>query len=284
LVNMVNFSEMFYREFSIPKRNGSTRNIDAPYPSLYSIQRWILDNILSKIRIHASAFGFVKKRSVVDNAKMHLGKKCLLKMDIKEFFPSINLKRVIPIFLNLNYPQNISYILAKLCCKNGYLPQGSPASPYISNIVAKRLDSRLMAVSKTYFLQYSRYADDLVFSGDYIPHKFIKIVEEILQDEGFLPNKDKTKLIVGQGKKIITGISISNGKLTIPRNMKRTLRKEAHFILLNGLELHSAKINDRDPIYLERLIGKFNFWKCVEPESEYVLKTLNELKKCSSSI
>ena len=92
LLTMVKFSEQFYREFSIPKRNGSTRNIDAPYPSLYSVQKWILDNILSKIRVHASAFGFVKKRSVVDHAKVHLGKKCLLKMDIKDFFPSINIK------------------------------------------------------------------------------------------------------------------------------------------------------------------------------------------------
>jgi len=199
-------------------------------------------------------------------------------------FTGICIKRVISIFRNLNYPQNISYIFAKLCCKNDCLPQGSPTSPYISNIILKRLDNRLVTLSKTYFLQYSRYADDLVFSGDYIPHKFIKIVEEILQDEGFSPNQDKTKLIVGQGKKIITGISVSNGKLTIPRTMKRTLRREAHFILLNGLELHTAKINNRDPIYLERLIGKFNFWKCVEPESEYVLKTLNELKKCSSNI
>jgi len=124
----------------------------------------------------------------------------------------------------------------------------------------------------------------LFFSGNYIPHRFINFVEEILLDEGFLTNQKKTKLIIGKGKKIITGISISNDKLTIPRKTKRYLRKEAHFILRNGLQFHSEKIDCRDPIYIERLIGKYSFWNYVEPGNNYVSETINKLKDYSNRI
>ena len=282
--SIVRFTERYYREFSIPKWDGTTRNIVAPYPALYYVQKWILENILNNVSIHESAFGFVKKRSIIGNAKAHLGKKCLLKMDIKDFFPSINLKRVIAIFLIFGYPHKISYFLAKMCCKDGCLPQGSPTSPCISNITAKRLDARLSSMARKYQLTYTRYADDLVFSGNYIPHRFINFIEEILLDEGFLTNQKKTKLIIGKGKKIITGISISNDKLTIPRKTKRYLRKEAYFILRNGLQFHSEKIDCRDPIYIERLIGKYSFWNYVEPGNNYVSETINKLKDYSNRI
>lgn len=146
------------------------------------------------------------------------------------------------------------------------------------------MDTRLRALSRKYQLTYTRYADDLVFSGNYIPHRFINFVEEILLAEGFLANKKKTKLIIGKGKKIVTGISISNDKLTIPRKTKRHLRKEAHFILRNGLQFHSEKVNHRDPIYLERLIGKYSFWNYVEPENNYVSETINKLKEYNNTI
>ena len=136
--NIVTFTGRYYREFIIPKRDGTTRNIDAPYPALYYVQKWILENILNNVSIHEAAYGFVKKRSIIGNAKAHLGKRCLLKIDIKDFFPSITLKRVIAIFLIFGYPHKISYFLAKMCCKDGCLPQGSPTSPYISNIIAKK--------------------------------------------------------------------------------------------------------------------------------------------------
>jgi len=163
--SIVRFTERYYRSFSIPKWDGTTRNIVAPYPVLYYAQKWILESILNNVSLHESAFGFVKKRSIVGNAKAHLGKKCLLKMDIKDFFPSINLKRVISIFLVFGYPHKISYFLAKMCCNDGSLPQGSPTSPCISNIVAKRLDARLFSIGRKYQLTYTRYADDLVFFG-----------------------------------------------------------------------------------------------------------------------
>lgn len=278
------FSDKYYREFTIPKRNGKLRKIDSPYPVLLMIQRWILDNILSTIALNNAATGFIKNKSIKDNAFVHVGKKCLLKMDIKDFFPSISLNRIICIFKNLGYPHKISYFLAKLCCKDNHLPQGAPTSPYISNIIAKRLDIRLKALSKKCNLAYTRYADDIAFSGDYISSKHIKHVYTIITSEGFIPNIEKTRLVIGNGKKIITGLSISNDKLTIPRKKKRELRKNAFYILLNGLEKYSQITKKYDPIFLERLIGKYTFWKFIEPDNEYVKNTLIKLQDYSRKL
>jgi hypothetical protein len=160
----------------------------------------------------------------------------------------------------------------------------APTSPYISNIIAKRLDIRLKALSKKCNLAYSRYADDIAFSGDYISSKYTKYVYTIITSEGFIPNFKKTRLVIGNGKKIITGLSISNDKLTIPRKRKRELRKNAFYILLNGLEKYSKITKKYDPIFLERLIGKYTFWKFIEPDNKYVIITLNKLVKYSNEL
>ena len=279
LAYIVTFPEKNYREFNIPKRSGGIRIIQSPYPALQMVQCWILNNLLRNISLSDSSTGFISGKSILNNAKPHKDNKCLLKMDLCDFFPSIVLKRVIAIFINLGYDSKISYCLAKLCCVNGHLPQGAPTSPYISNIIAKRLDYRLKGLSNKFELRYTRYADDLAFSGEYISQNFIGHVEDIILDESFEVNKRKTKLIIGRGKKIVTGISISNGHLTLPRNKKRKLRKDAHFILKFGLQKHMSIVNDNDPIFLERLLGKFRFWQFIEPNNEYVEKTLRQLNE-----
>ena len=278
------FTEKYYREFKIPKRNGKWRNISSPYPAILLVQRWILDNILTSIPLAPVAKGFVKNISIKDNVLVHINNKCLLKIDIKDFFPSINLQRIIAVFLNLGYPKNISFFLAKLCCKDNCLPQGAPTSPYLSNVVCRRLDRRLESLSKKCNINYTRYADDMTFSGQYISHKFIEYVYGIVSSERFIPNYKKTKLIIGQGKKVVTGISISNNVMTIPRSKKRNLRKEAHYILLNGLEKHCEFNKTYDPILIERLIGKFNFWKFIEPENQYINHTLGKLINYSAEL
>jgi hypothetical protein len=123
------FTNKYYREFKIPKRSGKWRKINSPYPALSMVQRWILDNILTRIALDDAAKGFIKNISIKDNVLVHINKKCLLKIDMKDFFPSITLRRIISIFLNLGYPHKISYFLAKLCCKDDCLPQGGINKP-----------------------------------------------------------------------------------------------------------------------------------------------------------
>ncbi len=209
LASLVNRSSSFYRDFEIPKRKGGVRVISTPSPSLLLIQRWISNNILQKIPTHSSVHGFVRGRSIVTNAQQHCGQECLLKMDIADFFPSISIRRVIEIFKRCGYPNNVSYYLASICCLRGSLPQGAATSPLLSNIVFKRIDRRLCGLSSKWKITYTRYADDLAFSGMYIPLKFSSYVSNVIEEEGFKVNPKKTILIRNKGKKIVTGISVS---------------------------------------------------------------------------
>ncbi len=212
------------------------------------------------------------------NAKLHVGRQVFLKIDLKDFFPSISINWIINIFKKLGYASNVSYYLAALCCYNEHLVQGAATSPYLSNIVAHHLDNRLTNLAISYNLVYTRYADDLAFSGDYIPAKFIKIVTKIIQECGFEVNNEKTLLSIGRGKRILTGISISGDKISLPRNMKREIKKEVHFVIKFGYLSHASKKKIRNPFYLESLYGRLLFWKQVEPDNKYAINYLREIK------
>lgn len=267
LRSMVNSPSSYYRVFNIKKRAGGLREIHAPYPSLLMCQDWIYRNILLSKPVHAAAHGFVPGRSIFSNASKHLGKKCLLKMDVKNFFPSIKINWVINYFQTIGYADNVSFYLASLCCSDGALVQGSSASPYISNLLLYGLDARLSKLAKSYGVEYTRYADDLTFSGDYIPHFFIGFVTEIVADYGLSVNEGKTRLKIGDGQKIVTGLSVAGEKLKIPREHKRRMKQELHFIRKYGYLSHMAKQKRRDPFALESLLGRFSFWLQAEPDS-----------------
>lgn len=159
-------ADRYYSEFSVSKKNGKgTRRIAAPSRRLKGIQRWILDNILSNTPVSESCTGYTKKRSVVDNAKPHVDKAFVVNADIKDFFPSITIKRVIGLFQSLGYNRTISFCLARLCCFKGRLPQGAPSSPMIANLICRRLDTRLQAFAAARSWAYTRYSDDITISG-----------------------------------------------------------------------------------------------------------------------
>lgn len=284
LASIIFKSSSFYYDFEIPKRNGGLRHISAPYPVLLNAQRWIYENILIQQPLHENSKGFIKNVSIVDNAKEHLNQPFLLKMDIENFFPSIKINRVISIFRNLGYTKKISYYLASICCCNQVLPQGAVTSPVISNIIAKRLDYRLTGFANKFDSKYTRYADDFTFSGKIIPVRLINYVEKIVSEEGFIVNSSKTKLLNEKKQKIVTGISISSGKLTIPKKTKREVRKNVYHILSKGMFEHQKNINSNDPIYLERLLGYLYFWYSVEPNNNFVLKSIDGLKKYSKKL
>lgn len=284
LASIIMGSSSFYYNFEIPKRNGGRREIAAPYPILLNAQKWIYENILISQPLHKNSKGFIKNTSIVDNAQAHVGKIHLLKMDIKDFFPSIKRNRVISIFRNLGYTKKISFYLASICCLDEALPQGAATSPCISNIIAKRLDFRLSGLAEKFNLSYTRYADDFTFSGDSLPIKIISYIESIVQEEGFVINKEKTKIIGRNQRKIVTGISISSGKLTIPKENKREARKNIHYILKNGLFEHQKRIQSSDPIYTERLLGYLFFWLSVEPENIFVKNSIEKLRHYSNML
>lgn len=281
LSRIINSPENFYRQFTIKKRSGGERQITAPYPVLKSIQEWILKNILEHISLNDAAKGFRKNTTIIDNVLPHLGQKNVLKIDIKDFFPSITFNRVFMVFKNCGYSHQVTYYLARLCSLENSLPQGACTSPYLANVVSKRLDSRLYNLAEKTGLAYTRYADDITFSGKKINVKLCNFIFSIIQNEGFEINIQKAKLLRNCQKKIITGISINDTIPKLPRTTKRKWRQDAYIVLRQSKDEYIEKYFKKDPVYLERLIGKFTFWHFIEKENEYVISTLKKLKTYS---
>lgn len=275
--SVINSPENHYRSFKLKKRSGGFREILAPYPALLEMQYWIYGNILKKIPISSYCHGFACKKSIITNARIHLNQKELLKLDLKDFFPSIKINRIIYVFKSLGYTNQVAFYLASLCSYEWALPQGAPTSPYLSNIIAKQLDKRLIGLSQRYNLRYTRYADDLTFSGDSIPTKLLEYINEIVNSEGFTINLDKTRLYKKGGKRIVTGISVIGNELKLPKDYKRNLRQELHFIIKYGYESHIKKKKIRKVNYLDTLLGKVNFWLSIEPSNKFALNARSQL-------
>ena len=277
LASVVNSNVSHYRIFNIPKRSGGLRSISAPYPALLDCQDWIYRNILIKVKIHPAAQGFTFKKSIITNAKIHLGYEHFLKIDLKDFFPSITKNQIITIFKSLGYTNKVSFFLASICCCGDVLPQGAPTSPMLSNIVAITLDKRLMSFAKKNNLRYTRYADDLAFSGKTIPVKFIDYITQIINSCKFTVNEKKTVLQQQKHKRIITGISIAEKEIKIPREYKRNLKQEIHYINKYGILSHIRKQKIKNPAYLLTILGKIRFWLAVEPTNSFAQKALTDL-------
>lgn len=271
--SMINGTPRFYREFTIKKRAGGLRTIHAPYPSLLQCQDWIYKNILIHCVIHDNAHGYIPRRSIFTNATPHLSCQVLLKMDLKDFFPSIGMGWVINLFSSLGYSHGVSYALASLCCNEGCLVQGASTSPYLTNILLYGLDDRLAKLAAKNSLNYTRYADDMTFSGGYISSNFPMLIKSIVEQYGLFVNEKKTRLLINKNKKIVTGLSVSSTSLRITRDLRRSIKQEVHYISRYGFISHVSQKKIKDPFYLDSILGKVNFWLQTEP-------SCSDAKKC----
>jgi retron-type reverse transcriptase len=246
----------------VPKRKGGYRNIAAPKPILKKAQRRILEEILCKLTVSDNAHGFLKGRSVVSSAKEHEGSPDLvINMDLEDFFPTVTFERVRGMFKSFGYSGYISSLLAMICtyCErmpievkgqkryvktsSRILPQGSPASPMITNILCIKLDKRLNGLADKYNFTYTRYADDMSFSlkerTGHLDHKleadgkinlgsFCVLVSKIVSEEGFKINKSKTRFLKAHNRQCITGIVVNNEELGVPKKWVKILRAAIH--------------------------------------------------------
>lgn len=281
LIKILKNKSLYYSHFSIRKRSGGVRVISAPSSTLKTLQKTIYERMLMSVNIHPAATGFRHSVSILQNVNIHLGKSQVLKVDITNFFGSIKKPRVIKAFEKLGYSTSVSQVLAEVCTLDNKLPQGAPTSPILSNIIAFEIDTKLTAFSQKNGLSYTRYADDLTFSGeDFNFNTTLDYIDNVLFKERFIIQKKKTRFLSEKKRKIVTGISISSGKkMTIPKSTKRELRKNIHYILTKGLTEHKRFIGSTDPAYLKRIIGQLSFWHMVEPNNEFVKKSLSALKK-----
>lgn len=266
-----------YHVIEIPKKTEGTRRIEIPTQQLKMIQSAILKGILENIRISSNANAFVKGKSIVDNAKCHVGKEYVITFDLTNFFTTISYKRVYNIFYYFGYTKEVSYALARLVTKDGYLPQGSPASPYISNIVCLKLDKRLGKLAEKIGCAYSRYADDITFSGSANILNYLCLIKKIISEEGFTVNDKKTRIQSRYYRQEVTGIIVNN-YMRVDRRYKQYLRQQIYYCNKFGVDNHLNKIECELSGYKDHLYGIAYFIKMVEKqEGEKWLKKLDEV-------
>jgi RNA-directed DNA polymerase len=250
---------------SLEKLKSCCREISAPTYSLMQVQRRILFDVLNQFEstIHPSAHGFrtqslteQEKYSIVTNARPHQSAEIVINLDLKDFFSSIKYPRVKRLFHALGCSEFTAEIFASICCivspnKTGYLPQGAPTSPIITNLICQKLDEKLQNLAELYRFTYTRYADDLTFSCSsdalqyleqhkdiepkQLPRKFLKEAKKIIASEGFQVNKDKIHIAKKHQRQEVTGIVV-NRHLNISRKRLKQFRAVLHKIEQSGAE------------------------------------------------
>jgi RNA-directed DNA polymerase len=240
-----------YFEFTVKKKNRNNRQINAPDEYLKRVQQLlnILLQIIFEDKVHFNTNGFLYNRNIVRNAKPHIGKRFLLNIDIQDYFPTINFRRIKTVlglspFDCIGDKEFIGFIIANLCVQNGKLPQGAPTSPIISNIVTQRLDRKISKLCHSQKIKYSRYADDLTFSANknHFSDGFLKQVENILNEEGFVINTEKTRIKTLRDRQEVTGI-IVNQKLNVNRKFIKKTRTILHNWEKSGAEYAQKVFN-----------------------------------------
>ena len=275
-------SDYDYRRFTVPKRHGGSRSIEAPSDKLKALQRRVLWRMLEPLALRPCATAFVRGRSIVDNARPHVGQGVVINLDLADFFGSISVERVQQVFGAHGWDAEAAAILARICTSDGRLPQGAPTSPALSNLVCRRLDARLSALAAKARGQYTRYADDLTFSfaafghnrrrspprpraaGDHVRHRrpagpsrsLINKIGQIIVDEGFrIQRKKRIRVQRAHQRQTATGLVV-NQRLNAPRATRRLVRAMQH----------RARLGKLDPAGQKRLAGLQSFLEMVEKQ------------------
>jgi len=279
-----------YHTFELEKKSGGKRKISAPKAKLKEIQTWILENILHKIPYTVEAHGFIKERSIVTNAMPHVNKDIVVNIDLKDFFPTVTHKRVKGLFHKIGYSEEVATILSLLCTYSEInettldgvtyyvqsgerkLPQGSPASPAISNMIVYKMDQKIKGLAKKLNFSYTRYADDMSFStteeNSQNVSRLLFFTKKIIESEGFIIHPDKVHVMRKGMQQKVTGVVV-NKKLNVDRIQLRKFRAVLHNIEKNGWKDQKWG----KAIHLINAIeGYINYVNMVNPEKGKIFK------------
>jgi retron-type reverse transcriptase len=274
-----------YTTFQIPKRNGGQRTIKAPIDALKLVQSRLSDllqDCVDEININRGrkdrvAHGFKRKRSIITNAKQHRNRRYVFNLDLEEFFPSINFGRVRGFFIHnrdFELHQDVATTIAQIGCHDNSLPQGSPCSPVISNLIAHILDMRLVKLASAVGCTYSRYADDLTFSTSKkefpveicAPSETDAVaqlwrpgreVQRIIERTGFRINVTKTHLMYRDSRQEVTGLVV-NQKINVRREYRHNVRAMVYNLIKTGaFDVYGTTHKDTTPI-LDKRLGSLN--------------------------
>ncbi len=282
-----------YYRFDIPKKSGGTRHIAAPKTQLKTAQRQILEQILQKVEVSDLSHGFIKSRSVLTSAKTHnTSPDLLINIDLENFFPTITFERVRGVYQSFGYSGYIASLLAMICtyCErmpleikgqikyiktsDRILPQGSPASPMITNIICKKLDKRIYGLCQKLGITYTRYADDMSFSytgntNDFDIGNFLNSVNKIIESEGFHMKKEKTHILRKNNRQYITGIVINNEEIGVPKKWVKILKASIHNA--QKLKASGGSVSNKT---IQEISGKIAWLKSVN--AKRYQKVINE--------
>jgi RNA-directed DNA polymerase len=280
-----------YKTFEIPKRNGGTRTIKAPTDALKLVQRKLsvllqdcADEINSaKHRKDRIAHGFKRKRSIITNARQHRNRRYVFNVDLEDFFPSINFGRVRGYFIRDNsfaLNEDVATVIAQIACHENVLPQGSPCSPVISNLITHVLDMHLVRLASRVGCTYSRYADDLTFSTNKKvfpteiaepsgtePHLWIPGAElqRLIRHSGFRLNSTKTHMQYRTSRQEVTGLVVNN-RINVCHEYRHTIRAMVHSLLKKGafeaygaIQKSGQATSQKQPGTLNQLHGMLGF-------------------------
>lgn len=228
--------DAFYTTYERPKRRGGTRTITAPDRALKRFQRCLLENAFARVPQHDAVHGFVRGRGIASNAAVHVGQPLVVNVDVKGFFPSTSWQRVVEASRFLadgRIPRSAALFVADLCCYRGALPTGSPTSPAIANLVLRRIDRALATRCAKIGVRYTRYADDLTFSGDDRAKRVIPFVRSLLAEVGYELDLSKTQLYRRGRQQIVTGLTV-NDRVNVKRSDRRRLRAAVHARVAKG--------------------------------------------------
>ena len=267
LKKAVVYTPYFYRDFEILKKNGKKRKISEPLPSLKEIQTWILENILYNVIVSPFAKAYRPKVSIIENLRFHKNQPKVFTLDLENFFPSIKVDSVECIFLQLGYSKVLSNLLAKLCCRDNSLPQGAPTSPYLSNIFFITADDLISKYCIARKIKYTRYADDLSFSGEFDVDELLIFVTAVVTNLNLRINKSKSKLMTPNTRQTVTGIVV-NEKPQVVFHKRNELRQILYFIKKFGFDEHVRFKKIKQSNYLEHLLGRVSFILQINPDDK----------------
>ena len=286
-----------YRIFQVAKKSGGFRTIAAPRPELKAIQRQILEALTQAYQPTRSAFGFVRGRSIVGGARLHVGRHVVVNLDLADFFPTITFWRVRGLFMSTAFGRryDVATVLAQICCRAGELPQGAPTSPIISNFICSAMDRELGALAGSCGGYYSRYCDDMTLSfdsnvvveksiatrslGGLQPHPAI---QNIINKHGFRINYAKFKVRTRRERQEVTGL-IVNKRVNIRRSLVRRLHTQLHCIERYGFDSAAKKycelygiVSDVQGLthFAAAIWGRVLFVKMIRGDGDPVFATL----------
>jgi hypothetical protein len=214
-----------YRIFQKPKPGGTSRTICVPTGPLQLLQQKIKEHILDKVPLLPCVHGGVHGRSVLTNTRPHVRKQIVFTLDIKDFFPSVGPAVVHTVFTALGFESEASSLLVDITTWDSHLPQGVPTSSGLANLAMTRVDLRLNTLASKCGFDYTRFVDDLAFSGSRRLLSFRNLIRRIVEDEGFTVNPNKNRTMHAGMRQIVIGVVV-NDKINLPREKRELIRTQ----------------------------------------------------------